>query len=151
MRLEEISAGSSLSGVELGKVVTVVAFVPIGDGAVTLVYKTPEGTIRERLLGRADEPNIHQATVQRPWFFDGDGEAFKLTAEAKRIDLAFLFDPMMAVHASNVEPLPHQITAVYESMLPQQPLRFSTAPYRSDSTRLRQTFGRVTRFGCCTT
>jgi hypothetical protein len=47
--------------------------------------------------------------------------------EAKRIDLAFLFDPMMAVHTSNVEPLPHQITAVYESMLPRQPLRFVLA------------------------
>jgi hypothetical protein len=47
--------------------------------------------------------------------------------EAKRIDLAFLFDPMMAVHTSNVDPLPHQITAVYESMLPRQPLRFVLA------------------------
>ena len=43
------------------------------------------------------------------------GMAFQLACEAKRIDLAFLFDPMMAVHTSNVEPLPHQITAVYES------------------------------------
>ena len=55
------------------------------------------------------------------------GEDFKLAVEAKRIDLAFLFDPMMAVHTSNVDPLPHQITAVYESMLPRQPLRFVLA------------------------
>ncbi|OAD21959.1 helicase domain-containing protein, partial [Candidatus Thiomargarita nelsonii] len=41
--------------------------------------------------------------------------------------LAHLFDPMMAVHAANVEPLPHQISAVYESMLPQIPLRFLLA------------------------
>jgi SNF2 family DNA or RNA helicase len=39
------------------------------------------------------------------------------------IQQAAAFDPMMAVHTSNVEPLPHQITAVYESMLPRQPLR----------------------------
>src|SRR5258708_1392079 len=54
-------------------------------------------------------------SLQRPWSLEGDGDAFKLAVEAKRIDLAFLFDPMMAVHTSNVEPLPHQITAVYES------------------------------------
>ena len=30
---------------------------------------------------------------------------------------------MLAVHTSEVDPLPHQITAVYESMLPRQPLR----------------------------
>jgi superfamily II DNA or RNA helicase len=34
---------------------------------------------------------------------------------------------MMAVHTSNVDPLPHQITAVYESMLPRQPLRYVLA------------------------
>ena len=38
-----------------------------------------------------------------------------------------LFDPVLAVHTSVVEPLPHQITAVYESMLPRQPLRFLLA------------------------
>jgi hypothetical protein len=31
------------------------------------------------------------------------------------------------VHTSVVDPLPHQITAVYESMLPRQPLRFLLA------------------------
>jgi hypothetical protein len=33
----------------------------------------------------------------------------------------------MAVHTSNVQALPHQIRAVYESMLPRQPLRFLLA------------------------
>ncbi len=74
-----------------------------------------------------NEASITVATVERPFSFDGDGEAFQLTCEAKRIDLAFLFDPMMAVHTSNVDALPHQITAVYESMLPRQPLRFVLA------------------------
>jgi hypothetical protein len=64
---------------------------------------------------------------KRPWSFDGDGAAFSWPPRPRRIDLAFLFDPMMAVHTSNVEPLPHQITAVYESMLPRQPLRFVLA------------------------
>ena len=99
----------------------------VSTDAIQLVYKTPDGTLKDRLLGRQDEKNIATATRERPWSFDGDGDAFKLAVEAKRIDLAFLFDPMMAVHTSNVEPLPHQITAVYESMLPRQPLRFVLA------------------------
>jgi hypothetical protein len=45
----------------------------------------------------------------------------------RQCGLAFLFDPMMAVHSSNVEPPPHQITGVYESLLPRQPLRFVLA------------------------
>ena len=79
------------------------------------------------MLFRTDEAKLSLAEAGRPWAFDGDGDDFKLAVEAKRIDLAFLFDPMMAVHTSNVEPLPHQITAVYESMLPRQPLRFVLA------------------------
>ena len=69
----------------------------------------PDGSIRERLLTEADLPTISFATSERPWSFDGDGTAFQLAVEAKRIDLSFLFDPMMAVHTSNVDPLPHQI------------------------------------------
>lgn len=127
MRLEELAPGISLVGLEPSAVVTVLAVVPIAEGALQVIYKTPEGTLRDRLLGRADEATIAVATQERPWAFDGDGEAFKLAVEAKRIDLAFLFDPMMAVHTSNVDPLPHQITAVYEAMLPRQPLRFVLA------------------------
>lgn len=125
--LESITPGLSLTGLEPAVIGSVVAVVPIADGVVQVLYKTPDGALKERLLNRGDEANISIATTDRPWSFDGDGEAFKLTVEAKRIDLAFLFDPMMAVHTSNVEPLPHQITAVYESMLPRQPLRFVLA------------------------
>ena len=59
--------------------------------------------------------------------FDGDGALFRLVSEAQRIHLAHLFDPVLAVHTSVVEPLPHQITAVHESMLPRQPLPFLLA------------------------
>lgn len=127
LRLEELKPGIALTGIEPSLVVTINALNPIGTDAVSIFYKTPDGTVKERMLGRADEAYISVATVQRPWAFDGNGEAFKLAIEAKRIDLAFLFDPMMAVHTSNVEALPHQITAVYESMLPRQPLRFVLA------------------------
>jgi hypothetical protein len=123
MKLEEISAGLSLTGVEPTQIATVVATVHLSEGALQLIYRTPDGAMKERLLNRGDETSINVATAERPFSFDGDGAAFQLACEAKRIDLAFLFDPMMAVHTSNVEPLPHQITAVYESMLPRQPLR----------------------------
>jgi len=127
MKLEELAPGQSLSGIEPIEVVSAVAIVPLAEGSVQLIYRTPDGVMKERLLGRADEATIGTASVERPFSFDGDGAAFQLSCEAKRIDLAFLFDPMMAVHSSNVEPLPHQITAVYKSLLPRQPLRFVLA------------------------
>ena len=48
-------------------------------------------------------------------------------AEAQRITLAGLFDPMLAVATSDVQPLPHQIRAVYGELLPRTPLRFLLA------------------------
>ncbi|NCC05041.1 MAG: DUF3883 domain-containing protein [Proteobacteria bacterium] len=127
MRLEDLRPGLNIVGLEPTDIVSLIAVVPIGEGTVQVIYKTASGGLKERLLGRIDEAQIDIATQGRPWSFDGDGDAFKLAVEAKRMDLAFLFDPMMAVHSSNVEPLPHQITAVYESMLPRQPLRYVLA------------------------
>ncbi|HQR42242.1 MAG TPA: helicase-related protein, partial [Gemmatales bacterium] len=127
LRLSEIKTGQALLGLEPAVIATVSAVNQIAEGAVEVIYRTPDGGLKSRLLNTNDEANISLATTERPWSFDGDPAAFQLTCEAKRIDLAFLFDPMMAVHSSNVDPLPHQITAVYESMLPRQPLRFVLA------------------------
>jgi SNF2 family DNA or RNA helicase len=65
--------------------------------------------------------------IQKVWTFDGDGAMLRLVSEAHRIRLAYLFDPLLAVHTSLVDPVPHQITAVYETMLMRQPLRFLLA------------------------
>lgn len=127
LKLEDIKKNVAISGIEPGQVVRIVATEPVGDNALTVYYKKPDGQLCERMLFRTDETNLSQADVGRPWAFDASGEDFKLAVEAWRINLAHLFDPMMAVHTSNVEPLPHQITAVYESMLPRQPLRYVLA------------------------
>lgn len=127
LKLENITKNAAVTGVEPGGVVRIVTTEQAGSDSLTVYYKTVDGVLRERMLFRSDEPNLAFAEVGRPWAFDAPGEAFKLAAEAYRINLAHLFDPMMAVHTSNVEPLPHQITAVYESMLPRQPLRYVLA------------------------
>lgn len=127
LKLEAIQKNAAVSGLEAGQVVRIVTTESVGPDAVTVYYKTADGKLLERMLFRADELSLSLADAGRPWAFDAPGEDFKLAAEAWRIHLAHLFDPMMAVHTSNVEPLPHQITAVYESMLPRQPLRYVLA------------------------
>ncbi|ANC90829.1 DUF3883 domain-containing protein [Azospirillum humicireducens] len=126
-RLEDLTPNASVRGILPNGLVTVVSVQWHGTAAVELTYKTPEGRVANELLFRHDEPRIEVATVGRPWSFDGEGDLFRLVSEAQRIRLAHLFDPVLAVHTSVVEPLPHQITAVYEAMLPRQPLRFLLA------------------------
>jgi len=127
IRLEDIRKDNLISGIEASGPVRIMAVDASGDNAVSVVYKNQAGTLGERMLFRPDEANLSLAEDKRPWQFDAPGGAFKLGVEALRIHLAHLFDPMMAIHTSNVIPLPHQITAVYESMLPRQPLRFVLA------------------------
>lgn len=79
------------------------------------------------MLFRSHEDVLEAATTGRSWGFDAGGDDFKLGLEAYRISQAALFDPMLAVHTSAVDPSPHQISAVYEAMLPKQPLRYVLA------------------------
>jgi SNF2 family DNA or RNA helicase len=126
-RLEELTHGATVRGILPDGAVTVVHVQWFGSAALELTYKTPDGKVANQLLYRRDEPRIDIVEQGRPWSFDGDGALFRLVSEAHRIRLAHLFDPVLAVHTSLVEPLPHQITAVYDAMLPRQPLRFLLA------------------------
>ena len=125
--LEQLTPGATVLGIEPDGVVTVVNTEWYGTQALKLTYEDADGRSDNQLLYRSDEARLELAAAGRPWSFDGDGATYRLTAEAHRIRLAHLFDPVLAVHTSLVEPLPHQITAVYESMLPRQPLRFLLA------------------------
>src|SRR5690606_22079195 len=127
MVLEDLRPNAVVRGILPDVPVTVVAVQWFGSHAVELTYKDPEGRTGNRLLYRSDEANLQLVEEGRPWSFDADGALFRLVSEAQRIRLAHLFDPVLAVHTSLVEPLPHQITAVYEEMLPRQPLRFLLA------------------------
>lgn len=127
LKLEDIKKDAQVRGLKHDDVVRIVSVEPIGSDALTVIFRDSQGTLQDQMLFRSDEPNLSLAQVGRPWAFDAPGEEFKLGLEAYRISQAALFDPMMAVHTSNVEPLPHQISAVYEAMLPRQPLRFVLA------------------------
>src|SRR5947209_9679642 len=127
MRLEELQPNAAVRGILPDQLVTVVSVQWFGTQALELTYKGPTGRVANELLYRHDEERLALVEQGRPWSFDGEGALFRLVSEAHRIRLAHLFDPVLAVHTSLVDPLPHPITAVYEAMLPRQPLRFLLA------------------------
>jgi SNF2 family DNA or RNA helicase len=126
-RLEDLQPGTVVKGILPDSVVTVIAVKHHGSDVIELTYKDSLGRLGSELVFRDREPMLEIATVGRPWSFDADGHLLRLVSEAHRIRLAYLFDPLLAVHTSLVEPLPHQITAVYSEMLTRQPLRFLLA------------------------
>jgi len=127
-KLEDLSEGFKLKGILPNTTVTVERVSRCGADAVTLIYRADDsGHLGDRVLYRSDEAQLELITQKYPWRFDADGALFRLVSEALRIDFAHLFDRFLAIHTSQVEPYPHQITAVYEEMLPRQPLRFLLA------------------------
>ena len=126
-RLEKLQQGTIVKGILPNQHVTVVAATWLGTAGIELTYKTADGKVDHQLIYRTSESSLEIVDESLPWSFDGDGENFRLVSEAYRIRLAHLFDPRLAVHISQVDPLPHQITAVYEEMLPRQPLRYLLA------------------------
>ena len=126
-KLEDLKPDAAVRGILPDSLVTVVTVQWHGTDVVTLTYRTSNGQLGEEILFRDSESRIEVVEQGRPWSFDGDGKLFRLVSEANRIKLAHLFDPILAVHTSEVEPLPHQITAVYEAMIERQPLRFLLA------------------------
>ncbi|WP_218578667.1 DEAD/DEAH box helicase family protein [Vineibacter terrae] len=115
--LEDLKPNCSVRGVLPNGIVTVVSVQWFGSGAIELTYKDAAGKVGNELLYRDREADLEVVEEGRPWSFEGDGVLFRLVSEAQRIYLAHLFDLVLAVHTSVVEPLPHQITAAYESRL----------------------------------
>ncbi len=126
-RLEDLTRGAQVKGILPDCLVTVVDVQWHGSAVIELTYKDAAGHLGHELLFRDHEPTLEVLAPGRLWNFAADGALLRLVSEAYRIRLAYLFDPRLAVHTSLVEPLPHQITAVYGEMLTRQPLRFLLA------------------------
>ena len=127
IKLEKIHKGTRLTGLTASGTITICSAQWIGQQVLNVVFRTPDNQLYERLLYRDDEVSLCIPETGSPWSFDGDGELLRLVSEAYRINLAWLFDPFTAITTSLIEPLPHQISAVYDEMLPRQPMRFLLA------------------------
>ncbi|KAB7790157.1 helicase-related protein [Bifidobacterium leontopitheci] len=128
LTIADIKPGVTLFGIMPGQAVTVVAAAPMGGTALDVFYTTADGGTGREII---DADTVTRLSIAQPERsgprFDADPDEFRLAAEALRIRYAALYDPMAAVYSSDIDPLPHQIRAVYEDMLPKVPLRFLLA------------------------
>ena len=124
MKPEELKPGVRVIGIG-NQPVSIIAVEPAGD-MYNVIYRDAVGQIADRLISTDDLEKIQVDAAIR-WTFDGDGNGFRLASEARRIELAHLFDPFAAVQTATIQPLPHQIDAVYNRLLPMQPLKFLLA------------------------
>ena len=124
--LEELTPGAVVRGVIPGESVTVVASRWAGSRSVVLTFRTDAGRVDEQVVYRTQEAELTLDGRGTAWSFDGDGASSGLSPRpAESAWPTFSTRPRGPL--SLIEPLPHQIDAVYGEMLPRQPLRFLLA------------------------
>ncbi len=83
--------------------------------------------VNSKVVSQATLDTLEVVAAAGNFHFKGDAEQFSLFAEAERINSAYQFDPLFAVNCSIVDPLPHQVEAVYKFLLPLPRIRFLLA------------------------
>ncbi len=95
------------------------------------VELTVRGTRTRALSSKVlTQEQVAVLTIQRAeeiYPLNCDAEAFRVAAEGLRIRLAYLFDRHFAIGVSQIDPLPHQLEAVYDYLLRQPRIRFLLA------------------------
>ncbi len=97
-------------------------------GKVSIKYTGINSNIaNNKIISSEDFDSLEVLTEEGSFNFTGDPVRFALFAEAERINSAYQFDPLFAVNCSIVDPLPHQVEAVYKYLLPLPKIRFLLA------------------------
>src|ERR1700737_1473925 len=120
---EDIKPGARLRGLDPAGIAEVVQVARFGADALNLVFRV-NGRVGERLVYRGEETAFERIEGGRAYAFDADGGLLRLASEAYRIRLAYLFDPYLAVSASQIEALPHQFPPAFGELLRPHPPDF---------------------------
>ena len=126
LHFDDIQPGTYITGLVPDQKTLIRCVERIGN-TLSIIGKNDDGSLLDRMIFETDLLHLALADKNLSWSFTADADEYRLYSEAYRIHLAWLFDPMTAVHTSSIEPLPHQITAVYDKMLSRQPLRYILA------------------------
>jgi len=107
--------------------VTVIKVQPLGTSVSITYTGVNTNKTSSRVVSQHELPTLELLTTEGTFNFQGDPVKFALFAEAERISSAYQFDPLFAVNCSIVDPLPHQVEAVYKFLLPLPKIRFLLA------------------------
>src|SRR3954453_7681662 len=117
--------GSIVRGPTLPEPVEVLALVPLGDSLKIIGRGLQTGLTHDPALPPDQLPRLIVSADQEP--FDGDARLFRLGVEAHRLGLAYEYDPFFSLSIARVDPLPHQLEAVYDYFLKLPRIRFLLA------------------------
>lgn len=125
MTIDQLTANRVLRGPLFPEPVEVLVTVPMGDAVKLVGRGVQSGQVVDIILTPDKLALLQTSPEVEP--FDGDPHRFRLGIEAMRLQLAFEYDPYFSLSIARVDPLPHQLEAVYDYFLRLPRIRFLLA------------------------
>jgi SNF2-related domain len=122
---EALRPGMIVSGPLLPEPVEIIAILPLGGRTKLIGKGLRTNQVREPILSPAQLAQLVISPSREP--FDGDAARFRLGVEAIRLGLAYEYDPFFSLSIARIDPLPHQLEAVYDYFLKLPRIRFLLA------------------------
>jgi hypothetical protein len=125
MQIDQLKPNTVVRGPIFPEPVQVILAVPMGNSVKLVGKGLKSGRVHEPILSLEQLRTLEATPVEEP--FDGDPARFRLGIEAMRLALAYEYDPYFTLSIARVDPLPHQLEAVYDYFLKLPRIRFLLA------------------------
>ena len=122
-----IEVGNIVKNINPAEAVKITSVKKLGNSFSLSYIGINSNKLGSKILKESQLDALEVLTDTGKFNFKGDPEKFILFSEAERINSAYQFDPLFAINCSVVDPLPHQVEAVYKFLLPQPQIRFLLA------------------------
>lgn len=125
MDVSELDVGALIEGPKWPEPVEIKKVDRLGDGAAIIGSMMPSGRYIDAIL--SNEELAHISLKRIDCDFSGRPRRVFLALESVRYRFASMYDPLLAMNASKIDPLPHQIDAVYGHVLKMPKIRYLLA------------------------
>lgn len=125
MLLNQLKPNIIVRGAIFPEPVQVIVVVPMGESVKLIGKGLASGKVHEPILNAEQLASLEATPEKEP--FDGDPYKFRVGIEALRLELAYEYDPYFSLSIARVDPLPHQLEAVYDYFIKLPRIRFLLA------------------------
>jgi len=125
MLIDQLKPNIIIRGPIFPEPVQIITSVPMGDSVKLIGKGLKSQKVYEPILNIEQLAKLEATPEKEP--FDGDASKFRLGVEALRLGLAYEYDPYFSLSIARVDPLPHQLEAVYDYFLKLPRIRFLLA------------------------
>ncbi len=125
MHTEQLKENAVIRGPFFAEPIRLLTVMPVGDAFKLIAVGLKTNSTYQPILKRSEIALLEVSSEESP--FDGDAARFRLGIEALRLALAYEYDPYFSLSIARIDPLPHQLEAVYDYFLKLPRVRFLLA------------------------